>query len=274
MDWNGMEWLSLAVRWLHVFTGILWIGTTYYFTWLDHRFGEALAAVEKGGAPAQVWMVHSGGFYVVEKRTKPDLGTHHLHWFKYEALFTGLSGLAMLTIVYYMGPTLLDPSKTTLTHGWAVAVGVGSLFAAWIVYDAIWMSPIGKNGYAGAAICFAVAMAAAWGLSHVFSNRAMYIHIGGMFGTIMALNVWERILPAQRQLVAAVKSGGTPDATLAARAKGRSKHNTYIIVPTVLIMISNHYPIATYGNEQNLLVLAGLILGGWVIAKLVYHGPL
>jgi uncharacterized membrane protein len=270
MEWNAMEWLSLGVRWIHVFAGILWIGTTYYFTWLDHRLTEAAGR----GAGGQVWMVHSGGFYVVEKRAPPDLHSQTLHWFRFEALVTWLSGLAMLVLVYYMGATLVDPGKTGLTHGQTVLLGLGVLAASWVVYDVLWMSPLSRNALAGAAISFALIVGLGYALTQVMSNRAAYLHVGAALGTMMTLNVWVRILPAQRQLVAAIRSGGAPDQALAARAKGRSKHNTYLVVPTVFLMISHHYPVTTYGSEHAWLVLAALVLVGWIAARIVYHSSI
>jgi uncharacterized membrane protein len=274
MEGNAIDWLSLAIRWIHVFTGILWIGTTYYFTWLDHRITEAEQAAKAGGGPGQVWMVHSGGFYVVEKRKVPELRSQTLHWFRYEALITWISGMLMLTIVYYFGAALVDPGKTSLSHGEAVGIGLGVLALSWFVYDQLCLSPIGANGPLMAAVSYGLVVALAYGLDQVFSGRAAYIHVGAVFGTLMAANVWLRILPAQRALVGAVRAGVEPEQTLAGRAKGRSKHNTYMVVPTVFIMISNHYPTLTYGADQAWLVLAVLVLVGWIAARIVYHSSI
>jgi len=258
------EWLNLLARWFHVFAGILWIGTTYYFTWLDGRFTEQ----ESGkGEKTQVWMVHSGGFYVVEKEKKP--GPHELHWFRFEALLTWLSGMVLLVLVYYMGGVLIDTDVWDISVGAGTAIGLGVLVGGWILYDLLAQSPLVKREIPFAAVAYLLVVATAFGLTHVFSGRAAYMHVGAMMGTIMAANVWMRILPAQRKMIAAVKEGKEPDQNLALRAKLRSKHNTFIIVPVVFIMISNHFPAASYGSEYNWIVLAVLILLGWFAAKII-----
>jgi len=269
MDFSLSEWLNLVVRWLHVFAGILWIGQTYFFTWLDGRLSAEEEAGAKANPGAQVWMVHSGGFYVVEKQKIPVLLPRKLHWFRWEAALTWLSGMVLLTIVYYMGGALLDDSVADIRLGAGIAVGIGVLLAAWVVYDLMLRSPLGRSETLFAVISFVLAVGVAYGLTRVLSGRAAYMHVGAMFGTIMAANVWMRILPAQRKMIAALKEGRKPDAALAARAKLRSKHNTYMVVPVVFIMVSNHFPTATYGNKYNWIILAVLILVGWGAAKLI-----
>ena len=277
------EWLNLLLRWFHVFAGILWIGTTYFFTWLD----GSLSAEERAGGEqrAEVWMVHSGGFYVVQKEKKP--GTRPLHWFRWEAGLTWLSGMLLLVLVYYMGGLLVDPDvrdtfiKSTggslgqifnlSEHylAFAVTLGILLLVVAWVVYDLMVQSPLGKNELLFAAVSYVLVVLVAYGLTHVFSGRAVYLHVGAMFGTIMAANVWMRILPAQRRMIAATKEGREPDQKLAARAKLRSKHNTFMVVPVVFTMISNHFPSTTYGDKYNWAILAALILLGWGAAKVI-----
>ncbi|HEX8472558.1 MAG TPA: urate hydroxylase PuuD [Pyrinomonadaceae bacterium] len=263
---NVSEWLNLLARWFHVFAGILWIGTTYYFTWLDGQLSKEEADAKRGETP-QVWMVHSGGFYVVEKQKTP--GTRPLHWFRWEAAFTWLSGMFLLVLVYYMGGGMVDADVLDISVGAAVGVGVGALIVGGIVYDLMMRSPLVKSELLFAAVSYALVVGVAYGLTRVMSGRAAYIHVGAMFGTIMAANVWMHILPTQRRMIAAVKEGKSPDAALAARAKLRSKHNTYMVVPLVFTMISNHYPVATYGNEYNWLILALLILLGWGAAHFI-----
>lgn len=260
------EWLNLIARWFHVFAGILWIGTTYYFTWLDGRLSEEEKGAKDGEKP-EVWMVHSGGFYVVEKRKKPE--TRPLHWFRWEAAFTWLSGMFLLVLVYYMGGGMVDADVLDIGVGAAVAVGVGALLVGGIVYDVLVRTPLVKNDWLFAAVAYALVVGVCYGLTRVMSGRAAYIHVGAMFGTIMAANVWMHILPAQRRMIAATRKGRQPDAALAARAKLRSKHNTFMVVPLVFTMISNHYPVATYGSEYNWLVLSALILAGWVAASFI-----
>jgi uncharacterized membrane protein len=251
------EWLNLFVRWFHVFAGILWIGSTWYFTWLDRQLRKS---------PEGVWMVHSGGFYLVEKKLDPKVDVSKLHWFRFEALLTWLSGLALLGIVYYAGGLMED---SPLSPAMAYAAGFGVIVLGWFAYDFFWISPLASNGFAGAAISYLALVAIACGLTHFLNGRAAYIHLGAMLGTIMALNVWVRILPAQKKLVAAVARGEKPDTVLAERAKGRSKHNTFIILPVLLTMISNHFPTATYGSDYNWQVFAVLTLLGFGAAKIV-----
>jgi uncharacterized membrane protein len=259
-------WLNLILRWIHIFAAIMWVGSTYYFTWLDGRLTEEERA--GGDGKAEVWMVHSGGFYVVEKQKKP--GTRTLHWFRWEAATTWLSGFLLLTLMVYLGggTGMIDPDVMDISGKTAIAIGIGTLIIGWIVYDLLVQSPLGKNEMLFAGVAFVLVVGAAYGLTHVLSGRWAYLHMGAMFGTIMAANVWARILPAQRKMIAATTEGREPDANLAARAKLRSKHNTFIVVPTVFLMISNHYP-ETYGHEYNWLIMSGLILLGWGAAKLI-----
>jgi uncharacterized membrane protein len=264
------EWLNLIFRWIHVFAGIMWVGTTYYFTWLDARLTEEEKAVANTASAAQIWMVHSGGFYVVEKRKVPDLVSRTLHWFRWEAGTTWLSGFALLVLVYYLGGgALVDPDVCDISVGAAVAVGVGTLVGGWIVYDLMMLSPLRKNEQVFAVIAFAMIVGLTYALTRTFSGRAAYIHVGAIFGTIMAANVWMRILPAQKKMIAAINEGRKPDDALSAQAKLRSKQNTFMAVPVVFIMISNHFPGVTYGERHNWAVLSVLILVGWLAAKFI-----
>ncbi len=264
MDFDLSEWLNLVFRWIHVFAGILWIGQTYFFTWLDGRFSELIDGKED--PEKRIWMVHSGGFYVVEKQKVPKLMPTTLHWFKWEAAITWMSGIVLLTLVYYFGGLMVNEY---VSEGKAILVGVGFLLVAWPVYNTIWRSSLAKDERVGAAISFALVVLAAYGLSNFMDGRAMYIHIGAMFGTLMTINVWQVILPAQRKLVATLNAGQAPDLELARRAKTRSKHNTFMVVPVVFIMISNHFPTASYGTSMNWLVLSILVLVGWGAATVL-----
>src|SRR5882762_7403030 len=264
------EWLNLILRWIHVFAGIMWVGTTYYFTWLDARLSEEEKAVANTGDIAQIWMVHSGGFYVVEKRKMPDLASRTLHWFRWEAGTTWLSGMALMIVVFYLGGgALVDPDVCDISVGAAVALGVGVLIGGWIIYDLLMLSPLGKNEKAFAVVAYILLVGVSFVLTGFLSARAVYIHVGAMMGTIMAANVWMRILPAQKKMIAAINQGQKPEDALSAQAKLRSKQNTFMAVPVVFIMISNHFPGVTYGEHYNWAVLSVLILIGWVAAKFI-----
>ncbi|MFY9620962.1 MAG: urate hydroxylase PuuD [Pyrinomonadaceae bacterium] len=277
------EWLNFIARWIHVFAGIMWVGTTYYFTWLDARLTEeekALANTNRGpqrGSPAgvvagnaaQIWMVHSGGFYVVEKRKVPDELSRKLHWFKWEAGTTWLSGFALLIVVYYLGGgALIDRDVADIGLGTAVGIGIGALIVGWLIYDLLMISPLGRNEKLFAVIAYALIVAASYGLTRVFSGRGAYIHLGAIFGTIMAANVWMRILPAQRKMIEAMKAGQKPDQKLADQAKLRSKQNTFTAVPVVILMLSSHFGGTTTGG-YDWIHLVILVPVGWLAAKFI-----
>lgn len=264
------EWLNLLLRWTHVFAGIMWVGTTYYFTWLDARLTEEEKAVANTGVVPQVWMVHSGGFYAVEKRKVPDLASRTLHWFRWEAATTWLSGFALLVLLYYLGGgVLIDPDVLDLSLGAAVGIGIGVIVACGFLYDVMMMSPLGRHEKLFAAVAYVLIVVVAFALTRVFSARAAYIHVGAIFGTIMAANVWMHILPAQKRMIAALNEGRKPDERLSAQAKLRSKQNTFMAVPVVFLMISNHYPGVTYGDRYNWVILSVLVLLGWIAAKFI-----
>lgn len=268
MNFSIREWLNLVVRWFHVFAGIMWVGQTYYFTWLDRQF---VRMEKKGAAEAatQVWMVHSGGFYTVEKKKSLGVSAGQVRWFRWEALMTWLGGMILLVLVYYLGSGLIDPDVADISKTAGISIGLGSLAGGWLIYDIAVRSLLGKSQAAFVVFAFAMIAAAAWGLLHVFSGRAAYIHLGAIFGTIMTANVWFGILPAQRKMLAAASSGESFNASLSAQAKLRSKHNTFLAVPVVFLMLSNHYPVATYGNRYAWPVVMVLVVLGWGAAKLI-----
>lgn len=267
MDFSIRELLNLGVRWFHVFAGIMWVGQTYYFTWLDHQFGKVESG-ETGAGPA-VWMVHSGGFYSVEKRKSLGVTADQVRWFRWEALMTWIGGMVLLVLVYYVGTGLIDPDVADISKAAGIAIGVGVLIGGWLVYDVAVRSSLGRSPAAFAAFALVTTAAVSWGLLHVFSGRAAYIHAGAIFGTIMTANVWFCILPVQRRMIAAAVAGEKFDVELGAQAKLRSKHNTFMAVPVVLLMLSNHYPVATYGNRYSWLVLIVLVAVGWAAAKVI-----
>ena len=257
------EWANLLLRWIHVFSAILWIGQTWLFMWLDHRFHDP--EENPGG---KVYMVHSGGFYVVEKKPALEAMPKTLHWFKWEAAVTWASGLLLLIVVYYHGGLLLG-AEATLSEGRAIALGVAVFFCGWPLYDQVFCRLLSRSPALGAVASLAALVGLAYGLGLVFSPRAAYIHVGAVMGTIMANNVWARIIPGQQSMVEAIAAGRPPDLALGQQAKERSIHNTFIVVPLLLIMLSNHFPTATYGQRHPWAVLGGLVVLGWAAAAIV-----
>jgi uncharacterized membrane protein len=261
MSFNVSEWLNLLFRWAHVFAAILWVGSTYYFTWLDGQMKK------HGDAP--VWMVHSGGFYTVVRQKTLGVPPGEVHWFRWEALATFVTGFALLNIVYYHGGLMVDAIDPKVTVVQASLISLATLVLGWAAYDALARTSLAKNEPVFAVLGFVLTIALAVMLGRVLSSRATYIHIGALFGTIMVANVWMRILPPQRRMIAAAAKGEPFDETVGAGAKRRSKHNTFLAVPTTFIMISNHFPTATYGNHRAVTVLGALILVGWGVAALI-----
>src|SRR3954470_16498073 len=258
---NVAEWVNLLVRWTHVFSAILWVGSTYYFTWLDGQ-------MRKGG-DRPVWMVHSGGFYTVVKQKTLGVPPGEVHWCRYEALATFVSGFVLLNLVYYHGGLMVDPIDPAVSPLAAGGIGFATLIVGWTIYDLLARTALVDNEPAFATVGFLLIVGTAYALSMVLATRAVYIHIGALFGTIMASNVWMRILPPQRRMIAAAAKGEIFDTSLAAGAKRRSKHNTFLVVPATVLMISNHFPTATYGNHYAVPILGALILVGWGAAALL-----
>ena len=263
MDPHLVEWLNLALRWAHVITGIAWIGSSFYFMWLDAHLTKPDPA--RHNVDGEIWMVHSGGFYLTEKR---KLETRQvpadLHWFKWEAAYTLITGLLLLGVVYYAaaGAYMVDPAKSEMTAEDAISLGVATLVIGWLVYDGLWMSPLAAHEKALNVACFLLLAGVAWGLSQVLSGRAAFMHVGALMGVIMAVNVWVRILPAQSAMIAATREGRPVDWSLGEKAKHRSVHNNYMTLPVVFVMLSSHYP-STYGHPHGWLILMGLfVIGG------------
>lgn len=262
MDPTLKEIIELLFRWIHLIAGIMWVGNSMLFNWLDRNLTPKAGASPLSNG--EIWLLHSGAFYEVEKKQlAPNEMPKMVHWFWIQATTTWVSGFFLLGLVYYMGggAFLLDPAVKNLSPGMASALGVGVLVFGWAIYDGLWRSPLKKHPQFGAALCFALLIGTVYGLTQVFSGRAAYLHVGALMGTLMAGNVWMHILPSQRQLVAATKAGKETDMALAYRAKLRSIHNNYMTFPVLFIMISNHYP-AAYGHSLNWLILTVLMVGG------------
>jgi uncharacterized membrane protein len=253
------DWLSLAARWLHVVTAIAWIGSSFYFVALD--LGLRKSPDLPPGAAGEEWQVHGGGFYHVKKYlvAPPDL-PEHLTWFKWESYATWLSGFALLCVMYYGGAHLylVDTHVLDISAPGAVILSMASIAGGWIIYDFLCKTPLGKNQTTLMLLLYAVLVAMAWGYTQVFSARAAYLHLGAFTATIMSANVFFIIIPNQKKVVASLKRGETPLAILGQQAKQRSLHNNYLTLPVVLLMLSNHYPLA-FATRYS-----------WIIAALVF----
>src|SRR6266446_8487467 len=267
------DWANLLLRWAHFVAGIAWIGSSFYFIWLDRALTKPEHA--KPGVEGDLWMVHSGGFYQVEKR-RPGPGELPpvLHWFKWEAMLTWITGIALLILVFYLGSAyLLDPNVSRISRGAATALGIGSIVLSWPIYDGLWRSPLARRPAIASAISLALLAAVTVMMCRFLSGRAAFMHIGALLGTIMVANVWQRILPAQQQMLDATRAGRPADFTLGERAKQRSVHNSYITFPLLFIMLSNHFP-ATYANPLNWLVLLLLCVAGAAVRHaMIGRGP-
>ncbi|SDU99877.1 urate hydroxylase PuuD [Pseudomonas mucidolens] len=265
MEAHLLEWLNLSVRWVHMITGVAWIGASFYFVWLENNLNRANP---KNGLAGDLWAIHGGGIYHLEKyKLAPPTMPDNLHWFKWEAYFTWMSGVALLCVVFYLNPTLyLLAPGSSLSGTEGVLLGIGSLFVGWFIYSFLCDSALGKRPALLGLILFVLLIAAAYGFSKVFSGRGAYLHVGAVIGTIMVGNVFRIIMPAQRALVAAIAENRTPDPALPAKGLLRSRHNNYFTLPVLFIMISNHFP-STYGSQYNWLILAGIA----VAAVLVRH---
>jgi len=253
------EWLSFAVRWLHVITGIAWIGSSFYFVALD------LGLRQRPGLPAgafgEEWQVHGGGFYHIQKYlVAPAEMPEHLTWFKWESYATWMSGFAMLCVVYYAGADLflIDPNVLPMSVPVAILLSMATIVSGWVVYDLLCRSPLGKSDTGLMLVLYGVLVFIAWGLTHLFTGRAAFLHLGAITATIMSCNVFMIIIPNQKIVVADLIAGRKPDPKYGKIAKQRSLHNNYLTLPVLFLMLSNHYPLA-FGTEFN-----------WVIASLVF----
>ncbi|MDX0565358.1 cysteine desulfurase [Sinorhizobium medicae] len=253
------DWLTFAVRWLHVITGIAWIGSSFYFVALD------LGLKQRPGLPVgaygEEWQVHGGGFYHIQKYlVAPANMPEHLIWFKWESYVTWLSGFGMLALVYYAGADLylIDPNVLDVSKPMAIAISLASLGFGWLAYDMICRSPFGNDNTRLMVLLYFILVAVAWGYTQLFTGRAAYLHLGAFTATIMSANVFFIIIPNQKKVVADLIAGRTPDPALGKQAKQRSTHNNYLTLPVLFLMLSNHYPLA-FGTQYN-----------WIIASLVF----
>jgi uncharacterized membrane protein len=270
-----VEWLNLLGRWAHFVVGIAWIGSSFYFIWLDNRLvsPKERADADKG-VGGELWAVHGGGFYQSQKyRVAPPALPETLHWFKWEAYSTWLTGMFLLALIYWYGAEiyLIDEAVASLSAPVAIGASILLIAGGWIVYDLLCKSPLGQNEPALAAVLLALTALLAWGLCELYSGRGAYIHFGVVLGTIMVANVFFVIIPGQRKLVEAAGRGETPDPAPGIRAKQRSVHNTYFTLPVLFVMISNHFAL-TYNHAWNWLILmaftvAGALIRVWFVAR-------
>ena len=254
-----LNWLEFAFRWLHVITGIAWIGSSFYFIALD--LGLRKAAHLPAGVTGEEWQVHGGGFYHIEKYSvAPDHMPEHLTWFKWESYATWLSGFALMMVIYWAGGELylVDRAKADLALWQGILISGGSLAVGWIAYDLLCKSPLGRRPTSLMLILFIILVFMSWGYDQVFTGRAALLHLGAFTATIMSANVFMIIIPNQKIVVADLKAGRVPDAKYGQIAKLRSTHNNYLTLPVLFLMLSNHYPLS-FASEYN-----------WVIASLVF----
>jgi len=253
------DWLSFAVRWAHVITGIAWIGSSFYFVALDLGLRQRPGLPK--GAHGEEWQVHGGGFYHIQKYlVAPAQMPEHLTWFKWESYMTWLTGFALLAIVYYAGADLflIDRNVLDVSPTVAILISLASLGIGWLIYDLACKSPLAKNDTWLMLVLYAVLVVIAWGYTQLFTGRAAFLHLGAFTATIMSANVFLVIIPNQKIVVADLIAGRTPDAKYGRIAKTRSLHNNYLTLPVLFLMLSNHYPLA-FGTQFN-----------WIIASLIF----
>lgn len=261
MDYDLQAWLNLALRWLHVVAGVCWIGASFYFVWLDNNLRPPIPPRE--GIKGELWAVHGGGFYQSQKfLVAPPQMPERLHWFKWEAYATWISGFLLLCVLYYWGAPvyLIDAAKVPFTPAGAVATGLAFIVGGWAVYELL-CKLLGARPRVFSLVWYLALVGAAWALTRLFSDRGAFIHVGAIIGTVMAANVLLVIIPNQRKSVALLLAGKPVDPSFGASGKVRSMHNNYMTLPVIFIMISNHYPVVT-GHPLNWLLLAMLGAAG------------
>jgi uncharacterized membrane protein len=273
-----LDWLNLLLRWLHFIAGVAWIGASFYFVMIDSSLSPPAREQDaERGVTGELWAVHGGGVYQSQKFLLGPIGeplAEKLHWSKWEAYTTWLSGMGLLIVVYWFGANtyLIDSQVMALSPLLAIAISAGVIVAGWAVYNGLCKLLRGRDTLL-AAIIFLLVCAVAWGLFQLFSARAAFLHVGAMMGSIMAANVFFHIIPGQKRVVAQMRAGQTPDAEPGIIGKQRSVHNTYFTLPVLFIMISNHYPM-TYSHANGWLVLICIMLAGVLIRQffVLRHG--
>jgi uncharacterized membrane protein len=256
-----MEWLNIVVRVMHITFGIAWIGASFYFVFLENALNRTENVRDE--LAGNLWAVHGGGFYYLEKyKIAPKTIPRHLHWFKYEAYFTWVSGFCLLFIIYYFNASalLIDNNVMKLTSAQATGIGIGSFIVAWILYDQLCKSPLRKQPLLFALTGILILTGFAYFYSQIFSGRGAFIHFGAMIGSIMVANVFFVIIPSQKAMVKSAKKGILPDAQKGKNALFRSIHNNYFTLPVLFVMLSNHFP-STFGNRYQWIVLAAISIG-------------
>lgn len=265
-----LDWLNLLARWAHLIAGISWIGASFYFVWLDDSLTSPGADDARRGMSGELWAVHGGGFYHNQKYPTGPRGeplTRDLHWFKWEAYSTWITGMAMLALVYWAGAStyLIDRSVLDLSAGAAITISIASLVIGWLVYDGLCRAFASRPVVLWAAVA-AFLLFADWALFHVFGGRAAYVHVGAIVGTIMVANVFFVVIPGQKRVLAQIRAGQEPDPRPGRLGKMRSVHNTYLTLPVLFIMISNHYPM-TYATADGWIVLALISAAGVLVRR-------
>ena len=274
MDPNVIQdWLSLLFRWAHIVAGIGWIGSSFYFMWLDSSLKR------RAGMPETIkgdnWTVHGGGFYHTQKYlVAPEAMPGDLHWFRWESYFTWLTGFALMAVTYYWSASLylIDPGVADLAPWQAIGLSVVGLVAGWVLYDQLCKSPLRAQPTVMFGVLFGVLVLATWGYGQVFSARAAFIQVGATIATFMTGNVFLVIIPNQRIVVADLKAGRVPDAKYGQIAKLRSTHNNYLTLPVLFLMISNHYPM-TFGHSHAWAIVGLVLLIGVVVRHWFTHLP-
>jgi uncharacterized membrane protein len=261
--WEGhlLEWLNVIIRLMHFAFGIAWIGASFYFVFLENALNRTEGVREE--LAGNLWAVHGGGFYYLEKyKVAPKKIPKHLHWFKYEAYFTWLTGFSLLFVVYYFNASamLIDKQVLDLSPLAGIGIGIGSFIISWILYDRLCRSPLARNPYLFVLVGVLLLAAFAFGYSQIFNSRAAYIHFGAMMGSIMVANVFFIIIPSQKLMVKSAKKGVMPDPAIGKHALMRSIHNNYFTLPVLFVMVSNHFP-STFGNEWQWIILLVISLG-------------